>query len=266
MERTSCPGVYRRGTRWVAVYRIDGRQRKEAAATFADARELKRARGTRPQAATGFAAARLRARLGRSPRWRRPRHRARVHAQRVPPVADHLRVRILRARQAPGRSQSRRRARPDQLGHPSAWASPPSKRSVDREHPHAAARLPPVRRARRAGRRARYPRTRVAAPAWRWALVPVPRESLPDPRGATPSAGRDPRPVATAVRPACLNRPAKSPRRSDCAGATSISIARSRACTRARQSCAGICRRAKVPARHPQLADQLRPRSTPHRA
>lgn len=43
LKRTSCPGVYRRGSRWVAIYRIDGRQRKRTAATFAAAREIKRA-------------------------------------------------------------------------------------------------------------------------------------------------------------------------------------------------------------------------------
>jgi integrase len=41
MVKTSHPGVYRRGSRWVAVYRIDGRQRKESAATFREAREIK---------------------------------------------------------------------------------------------------------------------------------------------------------------------------------------------------------------------------------
>src|SRR5439155_321354 len=35
------PGVYQRGSRWVAVYRQDGRQRKEFAATFREAREIK---------------------------------------------------------------------------------------------------------------------------------------------------------------------------------------------------------------------------------
>ena len=41
MVKTSHPGVYRRGSRWVAVYRIDGRQRKESARTFQEAREIK---------------------------------------------------------------------------------------------------------------------------------------------------------------------------------------------------------------------------------
>jgi integrase len=47
LERSSYPGVYRRGRRWVAVYRVDGRQRKRAAATFAEARGLKRAADAR---------------------------------------------------------------------------------------------------------------------------------------------------------------------------------------------------------------------------
>lgn len=41
LRTTSHPGVYRRGSRWVAVYRIDGRQHKESAATFREAREIK---------------------------------------------------------------------------------------------------------------------------------------------------------------------------------------------------------------------------------
>ncbi|MGH2824928.1 MAG: hypothetical protein ACRDLY_18285 [Thermoleophilaceae bacterium] len=40
LERTSWPGVYRRGSRYVVVCRADGRQRKEAAGTLAQAREL----------------------------------------------------------------------------------------------------------------------------------------------------------------------------------------------------------------------------------
>jgi hypothetical protein len=41
LERTSRPGVYARGSRWVAVYREDGRQRRRSAATFRAAREIK---------------------------------------------------------------------------------------------------------------------------------------------------------------------------------------------------------------------------------
>ena len=41
LRTTSHPGVYQRGSRWVAVYRQDGRQRKEFAATFREAREIK---------------------------------------------------------------------------------------------------------------------------------------------------------------------------------------------------------------------------------
>jgi hypothetical protein len=44
LERTAHPGVYRRGGQYVAVYRRDGRQRKESAATFAEARAIKLAR------------------------------------------------------------------------------------------------------------------------------------------------------------------------------------------------------------------------------
>lgn len=41
LERTSHPGVYRRGPQYVAVYRRGGRQRKEFAATFDEARSIK---------------------------------------------------------------------------------------------------------------------------------------------------------------------------------------------------------------------------------
>ena len=41
LRTTSHPGVYRRGARWVAVYRVNGRQRKQFAATFREAREIK---------------------------------------------------------------------------------------------------------------------------------------------------------------------------------------------------------------------------------
>jgi integrase len=44
MQRTSHPGVYRRGRRYVVVYRRGGHQRKESAQTLADARALKIAR------------------------------------------------------------------------------------------------------------------------------------------------------------------------------------------------------------------------------
>jgi len=41
LERTSTPGVYARGSRWVAVYLEDGRQRRRTAPTFRAAREIK---------------------------------------------------------------------------------------------------------------------------------------------------------------------------------------------------------------------------------
>jgi hypothetical protein len=41
MRTTSIPCVYAHGSRWIAVCREDGRQRKESVATFAAARELK---------------------------------------------------------------------------------------------------------------------------------------------------------------------------------------------------------------------------------
>jgi integrase len=41
LEPTEVPGVYRRGSRFVAVYRSAGRQRKQSAATLAEARAIK---------------------------------------------------------------------------------------------------------------------------------------------------------------------------------------------------------------------------------
>jgi hypothetical protein len=42
LEPTDVPGVYRRGSKFVVVYRADGRQHKQAAETMADARAIKR--------------------------------------------------------------------------------------------------------------------------------------------------------------------------------------------------------------------------------
>jgi hypothetical protein len=50
LQRTSTPGVYVRGSRWVAVYLEDGRQRRRSAPTFRAARELK-VRATAKEAA-----------------------------------------------------------------------------------------------------------------------------------------------------------------------------------------------------------------------
>src|SRR3954469_4448600 len=41
LERTKTPGIYKRGERYVVVYRVDGRQKKEAARTLDDARRIK---------------------------------------------------------------------------------------------------------------------------------------------------------------------------------------------------------------------------------
>lgn len=50
LRRTSHPGVYRRGSRYVVVYRRGGRQRKQAAASFAEARAIKLVREAEAQA------------------------------------------------------------------------------------------------------------------------------------------------------------------------------------------------------------------------
>jgi len=44
LVRTELPGVYRRGAGFVVVYRVAGRQRKQAAATFSEACAVKLAR------------------------------------------------------------------------------------------------------------------------------------------------------------------------------------------------------------------------------
>ena len=41
LEPTDVPGVYRRGSKFVVVYRVDGRQRKQSAETMAGARAIK---------------------------------------------------------------------------------------------------------------------------------------------------------------------------------------------------------------------------------
>jgi hypothetical protein len=41
LERTDAPGIYRRGSRYVVVYRVEGRQRKQSADTLAEARAIK---------------------------------------------------------------------------------------------------------------------------------------------------------------------------------------------------------------------------------
>jgi hypothetical protein len=41
LERTEVPGIYRRGLRYVVVYRVEGRQRKQYAGTLAEARAIK---------------------------------------------------------------------------------------------------------------------------------------------------------------------------------------------------------------------------------
>jgi hypothetical protein len=41
LEPTEVPGVYRRGSKFVVVCRVDGRQRKQSADTMTDARAIK---------------------------------------------------------------------------------------------------------------------------------------------------------------------------------------------------------------------------------
>lgn len=61
MEKTRTPGIYRRGTRYVVIYRDgDGRQRKESARTLDDARKVKAARETEVATGQHLPASRLR--------------------------------------------------------------------------------------------------------------------------------------------------------------------------------------------------------------
>lgn len=53
LRRTAHPGVYRRGSRYVAVYRAGGRQRKESAPSLDAARALKRRREAEERTARG---------------------------------------------------------------------------------------------------------------------------------------------------------------------------------------------------------------------
>jgi hypothetical protein len=41
LEPTDVPGVYRRGSKFVVVYRVEGRQRKQSADTLTEARAIK---------------------------------------------------------------------------------------------------------------------------------------------------------------------------------------------------------------------------------
>jgi hypothetical protein len=45
LELTEVPGVYRRGSKFVVVYRAEGRQRKQSVDTLAEARVIKRRDG-----------------------------------------------------------------------------------------------------------------------------------------------------------------------------------------------------------------------------
>src|ERR1700759_5157183 len=46
LERTRTPGIYKRGTRYVFSYRVDGKQRWESCRTLEEARRAKAARQT----------------------------------------------------------------------------------------------------------------------------------------------------------------------------------------------------------------------------
>ena len=77
LEPTDVPGVYRRGSKYVVVYRADGRQRKQSADTLGEARAIKLLRDGEAQALRrGPTFARVRARLAGSLRRFGSRQRA----------------------------------------------------------------------------------------------------------------------------------------------------------------------------------------------
>jgi integrase len=41
LERTQTPGIFKRGSRYVAIHRVNGKQRRESAATLKEARAIK---------------------------------------------------------------------------------------------------------------------------------------------------------------------------------------------------------------------------------
>ena len=96
LEPTDVPGVYRRGSKFVVVYRVDGRQRKQSADTLAGARAIKLQRDgearvlRRGPTLHGFSLAWLDRYAGT-----RARQRAREHAPRVPSPAGQLRADLL---------------------------------------------------------------------------------------------------------------------------------------------------------------------------
>jgi hypothetical protein len=59
LEPTGVPGVYRRGSKFVVVYRVEGRQRRQSADTLADARAIKLKRDGEARAAPRPHAARV---------------------------------------------------------------------------------------------------------------------------------------------------------------------------------------------------------------
>jgi hypothetical protein len=92
LQPTEVPGVYRRGSRFVVVYRVEGRQREQSADTLAEARAIKLKRD-------GEARAKRRGptlhefSLSWLDRYAGTGHdSADQHAPRIPPTAGHLRA------------------------------------------------------------------------------------------------------------------------------------------------------------------------------
>ncbi len=54
LEPTDVPGVYRRGSKFVVVHRVEGRQRKQTAGTLDEARAIKMQRDRRGAGAAAW--------------------------------------------------------------------------------------------------------------------------------------------------------------------------------------------------------------------
>src|SRR5206468_7989955 len=167
LERTSTPGVYARGSRWVAVYLEDGRQRRRSAATFRAAREIK-VRATAKEAARragptlhSYALESVDHYVGRGAhdaihdRTRRE-YRRRLIAYALAYFAPEERLRDLNEERARG---LRRLALS-----PAGTRRAPAVRPLGLQRRVAAARLPAPRARRRPGRRRCRRRHRAAPP------------------------------------------------------------------------------------------------------
>ncbi len=95
LKRTAHPGVYRCGAQYVAVYRRGGSQRKESAATFAEARAIKLARDAEANEERRGPTLHAYALAWVVPCRQRTRRGAQADQRGVPPAACHIRLGLL---------------------------------------------------------------------------------------------------------------------------------------------------------------------------